>query len=80
MGGRAIVQDTPKILVGTECSGLKSVMAAFDKMDLDDRAQVQFICEKDTAARNLILAHRRPNVAFNDITTRPIQKMPVCDI
>ena len=52
----------PKILVGTECSGLESVMAAFDKMDLGDRAQLQFICEKDTAARNLILAHRRPNV------------------
>ena len=70
----------PKILVGTECSGLKSVMAAFDKMDLGDRAQLQFICEKDTAARNLILAHRRPEVVFNDITTRPVQKMPVCDI
>ena len=32
-GGRAIFQDRPKILVGTECSGLESVMAAFDKMD-----------------------------------------------
>ena len=70
----------PKILVGAECSGLESVMAAFDKMDLGDRAQLQFICEKDTAARNLILAHRRPKVVFNDITTRPVQKMPVCDI
>jgi hypothetical protein len=70
----------PKILVGTECSGLDSVMGAFDKMDLGDQAQLQFICEKDTAERNLILAHRRPNVVFNDITTRPIQKMPVCDI
>ena len=52
----------PKILVGTECSGLESVMAAYDKMDLGDRAQLQVMCEKDTAARNLILAHRRPNV------------------
>ena len=70
----------PKILVGTECSGLESVMAAFDKMDLGGRAQLQFICEKDTAARNLILAHRCPKVVFEDITTRPIQNMPVCDI
>ncbi len=31
-------------------------MAAFDNMDLGDRAQLQFICEKDTATRNLILA------------------------
>ena len=53
---------SPKILVGTECSGLGSVMAAFDKMDLGDRAQLQFICEKDTAARNLILAHRHAKV------------------
>ena len=59
MGGRALFLKTgPKILVGTECSGLESVTVAFDKMDLGDRAQLQFICEKDTAARNLILAHR----------------------
>ena len=58
------VKTGPKILVGTECSGLESVMVAFDKMDLGDRAQLQFICEKDTAARNLILAHRRPKVVF----------------
>ena len=70
----------PKILVGTECSGLESVMAAFDHMGLGDRAQLQFICEKDTAARKLILAHRYPKVVFHDITTRPIQKMPPCDI
>ena len=49
----------PKILVGTEGSSLKSVMVAFDKMDLGDRAQLQFICEQDTATRNLILADRR---------------------
>jgi hypothetical protein len=52
----------PKILVGTECSGLESVMAAFDNMDLGDRAQLEFICEKDTAARNLVLAHRQAKV------------------
>ena len=61
----------PKILVGTECSGLESVMAAFDKMDLGDRAQLQFICEKDTAARNLILAHRRPKVVL--MISLPVQ-------
>ena len=54
----------PKIWVGTECSGLGSVMAAFDNMDLGDRAQLQFICEKDTAARNLVLAHRHAKVVF----------------
>ena len=67
-------KTSPKILVGTECSGLESVMAAFDKMDLGDRAQLQFICEKDNAARSLILAHRSPKVMFTDITTRPVQK------
>ena len=70
----------PKISVGTECSGLESVMAAFDQMGLGDRAQLQFICEKYPAARKLILAHRCPKVVFHDITTRPVQKMPVCDI
>ena len=40
----------PNILVGTECSGLESVMVAFDKMDLGDRAQLQLICEKDTCS------------------------------
>ena len=64
-GGRALFSKTgPKILVGTECSGLESFMAAFDNLDLGDRAQLPLICEKDTAVRNLVLAHRHANVVF----------------
>jgi DNA (cytosine-5)-methyltransferase 1 len=55
-------------------------MVAFDQMGLADRAQLKFICEKDAAARQLILSHQSPSVVYNDITTRLVEKMPVCDV
>ena len=55
----------------TVCSGLESVMAAFDQMGLGDRAQLQFICEKDTAACNLIQSHRSLAFIYDDISTWP---------
>jgi DNA (cytosine-5)-methyltransferase 1 len=55
-------------------------MVAFDQMGLGGRAKLRFICEKDTAARNLIMSHRSPGVVYDDITTRRVEDMPVCDI
>ena len=68
------------IRVGTECSGLESVMVAMETMGLQHRTQLQFICEKDAAARRLTLSHVCPSIVYEDITTRPVGSMPVCDV
>ena len=70
----------PPIHVGTECSGLESVMVALDHMGLGRRAQLCFVCKKDAAAQKFILAHRSPEVMFTDITERSVNCMPTCDI
>ena len=68
------------IMVGTECSGLESVMAALDLMGLRGKSRLRFVCEKDSAARKLILAHQKPDIVYQDITHRPVQGMPTCDL
>lgn len=75
-----LARTTKTIRVGTECSGLESVMVAMEKMGLQHRSQLQFICEKDAAARRLILSHVSPSIVYEDITTRPVGSMPVCDV
>ena len=69
------------ITVGTECSGLESVMVALEHMGLGDpgKSQLQFICEKDAAARKFILAHRAPACVYDDVTVRQVCDMPTCD-
>jgi DNA (cytosine-5)-methyltransferase 1 len=66
------------IRLGTECSGLESVMVAMNMMS--SRTELQFACEKDPAARRLILEHTSPKHVFVDITTRPVDAMPFCDV
>ena len=66
--------------MGTECSGLESVMAALDRMALGRRAKLRFICEKDPACRKIILGHRSPDAVYDDITLRPVTGMPTCDL
>ena len=68
------------LTVGTERSGLESVMAAFDQMGLGNQTRLRFFCEKDAAARKLILAHRTPDFIYEDITERPVGQMPTCVI
>ena len=68
------------IRVGTEWSGLESVMVAMERMGLQHRTQLQFICEKDAAARRLTLSHVSPSIVYEDITARPVDSMPVCDV
>ena len=55
-------------------------MAALDQMGLGNQTRLRFICEKDAAARKLILAHRAPDFIYEDITERPVDQMPTCDI
>ena len=66
------------IRLGTECSGLESVMVALNMMT--SRTELEFICEKDPAARRLILAHTSPKHVYEDITTRLVDSMPFCDV
>ena len=75
-----LVASASLLTVGTECSGLESVMAALDQMGLGKQTRLRFICEKDAAARKLILAHRTPDFIYEDITERPVDQMPTCDI
>ena len=47
---------------------------------ISSRTELQFVCEKDPAARRLILEHTSPKHVFVDITTRPVDAMPFCDV
>jgi len=73
-------QEPKKISVGTECSGLESVMVAMEKLGFAPRTELTFVCEKDPVARKFILAHQAPKHVYTDITKRPVAKMPTCDI
>lgn len=68
------------IRVGTECSGLESIMVALGQLGLSKRAVLMFACEKDVAARKIILAHQTPKCLYPDITTRPVTDMPEVDV
>ena len=68
------------VTVGTECSGLESVMAALERLGLGGQTRLRFVCEKDAAARKLILAHQKPDLIYEDITQRPVADMPTCDL
>jgi DNA (cytosine-5)-methyltransferase 1 len=75
-----LASSVQTIRLGTECSGLEAVMVAMEKMGLMDQTQLKFICEKDAAARRLTLSHASPSIVYEDITTRPVERMPVCDV
>ena len=47
---------------------------------MTSRTELEFICEKDPAARRLILAHTSPKHVYEDITTRLVDSMPFCDV
>ena len=49
-------------------------------MGLGNQTRLRLICEKDAAARKLILAHRTPDFIYDGITERPVDQMPTCDI
>jgi len=42
-------------------------MVAMETMGLQHRTQLQFICEKDAAARRLTLSHVCPSIVYEDI-------------
>ena len=75
-----LASSVQTIRVGTECSGLEAVMVAMGKMGLMHQTQLKFICEKDAAARRLTLSHASPSLVYEDITTRPVERMSVCDV
>ena len=69
-----------QITVGTECSGLDSIMVAMDSLGLAGHCRVAFCCEKDQTARRFLRAVRQPEQMYDDITTRPVNAMPSCDL
>ena len=74
------VQVHRQIQVGTECSGLESVMVALESLGLQDSCRLAFCCEKDPTARLFLRRVRQPSLFFEDITTRPVADMPACDL
>ena len=75
-----LVSEGPVIAVGTKCSGLEPVMAALDHVGLGGQTRLRFVCEKNAAARKLILAHQNPDIVYEDITKRAVDDMPSCDL
>ena len=76
----SISDSGPTINIGTECSGLESVMLALNKMGLNRRLRLRFCTEIDHNARLMIMAHQNPDVLHHDITVRKAGIMPTCDI
>ncbi len=70
----------PVITIGSDCSGLDSVMAALDQMGLRSRVRLMFCSEKDRWCRRFLRGVHAPECLQKDITCRSVERMPHVDI
>ena len=70
----------PVIKVGSDCSGVDSVLTAFDQLGMDQRVQAEFVCEKDPVCRKVLLSVHQPRVVYDDVTKRDVKNMPKVDL
>ena len=70
----------PVIKVGSDCSGLESVMTALDQMGLGQRVRAEFVCDKDPLCRKVLRSVHEPRVVYDDITKRDVKDMTQVDL
>ena len=70
----------PVIKVGSDCSGLESVLTALDQLGLGQRVRAEFVCDKDPLCRKVLRSVHEPRVVYDDVTKRDVKDMPQVDI
>ena len=70
----------PVIKVGSDCSGLESVVAALCQMGLGKRVRVEFVCDKDPLCRDFLKSVHKPTRVYEDIMDRDVGSMPEVDL
>lgn len=66
------------ITVGTDCSGIEAPIEALKQLGISFRHK--WSCEVDKFARQSIMANHKPEIMFEDITTRDHSKLPDVDM
>ncbi len=72
-------QAGKRITVGSDCSGLDSVMTAFHQLRLGKRVKLMFCCDKDEACQHFLVAVHKPAIIYPDITQRVLRDVPHVD-
>jgi DNA (cytosine-5)-methyltransferase 1 len=67
-----------KLRVGTDCSGIEAPIQALRNLKIP--FQHVFACEKDKFARESILANYKPDILYEDITSRNHAELPDIDL
>ena len=70
----------PVIKVGSDCSGLESVLTALDQLGLGRRVRAEFVCDKDPLCRKVLRSVHEPRVVYDDVTKRDVKDMPQVDL
>ena len=70
----------PVIKVGSDCSGLDSVLTAFYQLGLRQRVRAEFVCDKDPVCRKILQSVHQPRVVYDDVTKRDVKDMPQVDM
>ena len=70
----------PVIKVGSDCSGLDSVLTAFYQLGLRQRVRAEFVCDKDPVCRKILQSVHQPCVVYDDVTKRDVKDMPQVDL
>ena len=70
----------PVIKVGSDCSGLESVLTALDQLGLGQRVRAEFVCNNDPLCRKVLRSVHEPRVVYDDITERDVKDMPQVDL
>ena len=72
--------EGPVIKVGSDCSGLESVLTALDQMGLRKRVQAEFVCNNDLRCRKVLESFHEPRLVYEDIRKRDVKDMPLVDL
>ncbi len=70
----------PTITVGSDCSGLDSVMVALNQMGLGVRVKLQFCSDNDPTCQAFLQAKHKPHRFYTDVVGKDITGIPRVDI
>ncbi len=68
------------ITIGSDCSGLDSVMAALDQMGLSSRVKLMFCSDTERSCRRFLRGVHDPARLYHDIVCRNVERVPHVDI
>ena len=69
-----------RLKVGSDCSGLDAAKVAMDKLGLNDRATLEFCCDKLPECQTFLKAVHKPKLLFTDVVNRDLEKVPKVDV